>query len=385
MPTGQPSAAQLWQGDVSFFSIDTDLIQAAGYNFDAGALHQLPKQLPASMHLQLTEVVAEEIVRHRMEPVHQAIQQFTGATDKLKRLAEAALGPIEQSFQELDAATAAAERFRGQVHAYAGRCRGGVLPISGPMLASDLFKLYFADAAPFGKRLDKKSEFPDATSLLLLEQFALENKTKGIVASGDAGWTAYAEASANLYAVRSLDELAALFAATSDHAKALKAKILGAVNEAGSALRAQLTEALRRHVAEAEWDASELHASSGRIEAEVYDAELAEYSFEERDIGVWPAEGDPATWVVELTALVKATVHVSVAFYIWDSVDREELSFGGESFSFPAEVEVEAFLTCSDVQLEAEPDAWHIDIDIANGSYSLEDFEVEQDLGDDGR
>jgi len=64
MPKGLPTAAQLWQGEVSCFSIDTDLIQAAGYNFDEGALHQLPKQLPASMRLQLTEVVVEEIVRH---------------------------------------------------------------------------------------------------------------------------------------------------------------------------------------------------------------------------------------------------------------------------------------------------------------------------------
>jgi hypothetical protein len=58
---------------------------------------------------------------------------------------------------------------------YAVRCRGGVLPISGAELTANIFDLYFKDAAPLGKRQDKKSEFPDVTSLLLLERFAKEN------------------------------------------------------------------------------------------------------------------------------------------------------------------------------------------------------------------
>lgn len=382
MPKGLPTAAQLWQGEVSFFSIDTDLIQAAGYNFDEGALHQLPKQLPASMRLQLTEVVVEEIVRHRMQPVHEAVQQFTAASDKLKRLAGIALEPIDESFQTLNAVGVAADRFRGQVREYAARCRGDVLPIAGAELAPKVFKLYFDNGAPFGKRQDKKSEFPDATSLLLLEQHASENNTLGIVASGDAGWTAFAEQSERLYAVKSIDELAELFAATSEHANALKAKILAAVNDVGSPLRAQLTEALRRHIADADWDANELYASTGRIEAEVYDTELTDYTLADGDINVWPVEGEPTTWVVELTAFVKAQVHVSVNFFIWDSIDREELSFRSDSFSSTEDVEVEAYLSCSEVQLDAEPDTWHIEVDIAKGSYSLDGFEVEQDFGD---
>jgi len=76
-------------------------------------------------------------------------------------------------------------------------------------------------------------------------------------------------------------------------------------------------------------------------------------------------------------------VHVSVDFYIWDSIDREEMSFGSDSFSFPAEVDVEAFLSCTDVQLDAGPYTWHIETDISKGSYSLEDFEVEKDFRDD--
>jgi hypothetical protein len=71
MPKDLPTAAQAWE-DVTFFSIDTNLIQAAGYNFAQGALHQLPNQLPESIGLQLPEIVVSEIVKHRMESVHKA-------------------------------------------------------------------------------------------------------------------------------------------------------------------------------------------------------------------------------------------------------------------------------------------------------------------------
>ncbi|WP_225422567.1 PIN domain-containing protein [Pseudomonas huaxiensis] len=87
MPKGNPTAEQLWQGEVSFFSLDTDLIQSAGYKFESGALKQLPKQLPDTMSLQLSEVVAREIIAHRMESVSKAIDSFKSSSGDLKRLA----------------------------------------------------------------------------------------------------------------------------------------------------------------------------------------------------------------------------------------------------------------------------------------------------------
>lgn len=382
MPKGVPKAEKLWQREVSFFSIDTDLIQAAGYNFDQGALHQLPKQLPASMRLLVTEVVVEEIINHQMQPVREAISQFTAASDRLKRLAGIALGPIDESFKALSSERVAAERFRSQISDFVARCRGEILPIAGAELADIVFKRYFNNDAPFGKRKDKKSEFPDAMSLLLLQQHAIENDSMGIVASGDAGWSAFAEQSDYLYAVKTIEELAELFAATDEHASELKAKILAAVNDDESLLREQLTDALRCHISNSEWDANELYAGSGRIEAEVYSVELSAYELADGGINVWPVEDEPTTWVVELTALVKVQVHVSANIFVWDSIDREELNLGAESVTSVEDIEIEAYLSCSEVQLEAEPGAWVIEVDIAKGSYSLTGFEVEPDFGD---
>jgi len=383
MPKGTPTALELLHLEVTFFSLDTDVIQSAGYNFDEGALNQLPKQLPADMQLQLSAVVLEEIVRHRMEGVHEAADALQAASAKLLRLAETPMAAIDAQFQELNVRDAAAERFRQQVRAYAERCRGDILDIQGEDLSADLFKLYFAQGAPFGKRKDKKSEFPDATSLLLLEAYAKANNTKGIVASMDAGWEAFAADSEHLYCVDGIDKLAALFKATDEHATAIKTKIAAAINDADSALRQRLDDALERHVENSSWDASDIYGSSMRVEPEVYGTEVADYTLEMADVSIWPVGGEPTSWVVELIAAVKANIDVSVQFYVWDSIDREELSMGSRIFTYPREFRVDAYLTCDDVDPATEPEAWHVEVDIAPGNYGLGSHEVEQDFDPD--
>lgn len=39
MPKGTPTPEELVNDEVTFFSLDTDVIQAAGYNFEKGALN----------------------------------------------------------------------------------------------------------------------------------------------------------------------------------------------------------------------------------------------------------------------------------------------------------------------------------------------------------
>ncbi|CAN7337325.1 PIN domain-containing protein [Polaromonas sp. LjRoot131] len=380
MPKNLPTAAQAWE-ELTFFSIDTNLIQAAGYNFAQGALHQLPNQLPKSIGLQLPEIVVSEIVKHRMDPVLKAHKQLQGAADELHRQTTIDVSQVRNSVDKLNAIEVATQQFTQQVHDYAALCRGAVLPTVGADAVRSLFADYFAQRPPFGLSEKKKSEFPDAMCLWQLEQYANDNDTIGIIASDDKGWKQYADESATLYCAGSIDELAALFVATNEHAESIKAKIAAAVQDGGSPLDTELANALRQHIANAEWDASEAYTgSSHRLEADVYEANLVEYNID-GEISVWSAKGEPTTWIAELTVRVKANISVSVEFFAWDSIDREELSLGSQEFPTETVVDVEVFLTCTDVHLETEPNDWDTEIEIADGSYSLEGFEAELDYG----
>jgi hypothetical protein len=246
---------------------------------------------------------------------------------------------------------------------------------------TSLFADYFAQRPPFGLSEKKKSEFPDAMCLWQLEQYANDNDTIGIIASDDKGWKQYAAESETLYCAGSIDELATLFAATNEHAGSIKTKIAAAVKDAGSPLGTALADALKQHIANAQWDASEVYTGSAyRVEPEVYDANVIEHSID-GDTSVWSVKGEPTTWIVELTVRVKANVDLSVEFFAWDSIDKEEVSLGAQEFTTEEEVDVEVFLTCSDVHLETEPSDWNTDIEIADGRYSLAGFEVELDYG----
>jgi hypothetical protein len=316
-----------------------------------------------------------------LEPVKEAADKFQASIAGLTRLTGLDFGPADAHFNGLDVLSAAQQKFEADVKNYVTQCGGDILPISDidPEL---LFARYFAGEPPFGLKADKKSEFPDAAALLLLEEHATERATKGILASRDAGWKAFADQSPCLYCVTSLDDLAALFAATDAHAQAVRDKIAAAVGDETSALRTQLTDSLKEHVSNADWDASELYSGSQRIESEVSDVALTAYYVHNNSLNVWKVDDEPGAWVVELITTITVDVTVSVQFFIWDSIDREELAFGHDSFTFSQDVDVDAYLTCHSVTLETAPVSWEIEVEIGSGKYSLDAAEVEPDFSD---
>ncbi|KVD80143.1 hypothetical protein WI89_27100 [Burkholderia ubonensis] len=383
MPSGHPTPAQLWNGDVSFFSIDTDLIQSAGYNFTEGTLNQLPKLLPRSMQLQLTDVVAREVIAHLMVPVREAVHQFSGSSDRLKRSAGIDMTDINRQFEELSVGGVAYGVFKKRIEEYVARCRGNVLNIEGGTLAIKIFEYYFEGKPPFAKRKEKKSEFPDAASLLILEEHAIEHETRGIVASRDDGWREFAEASEYLYCVSSIEELAKLFESTSSHAETLKNQILLLVQDDQSALRAQLSDAFSDHVRQSGWTATDAYSGVvPRVEAESSDASMIEYALDQASTTVWNVEGDPTAWVIEVTALVTVEVDIDITYYVYDSIDREELELGSDGTTRSVEIEVQAYLSCYGVQVDSSPEDWDVDIEIAPGDYEVEIGEVEPDFSD---
>ncbi|MCU1740050.1 MULTISPECIES: PIN domain-containing protein [unclassified Pseudomonas] len=377
MPTGMPTPEQLWNGDVSFFSIDTDVIQSQGYNFEAGALNQLHRQLPSTMNLQLTDVVANEIIKHRMESVLKNIQQLEAASTNLKRLAELPMDGLISNFEGLSAEVTARAFFRNQIENYAATCRGGVLPTQGEGIIDELFRRYFNTSAPFGLKTDKKSEFPDATSLLLLEAFAAATDSMGIVVSMDGGWEAFAAQSDLLYCAKSLDELTALFIATGEVATQIQSLMNEAIEDYDSSLHTQLSDALREHVIGAAWDVGDIYSDTGsRVEGEVCEYILISYELDPDSTSVWNNQGDPNTWLVEVMARVMVNVETSVTTYLWDSIDRDELAIDSDSVNTDVEIEVTAFLTCTEVQAGSPPSDWDVEVEIAPGTYVVDVGEV---------
>lgn len=378
MPEGMPIPEQLWNGEISFFSIDTDVIQSAGYNFEAGALNQLHTQLPKSMELQLTEVVANEVVNHLMEPVLKSIQEIHSAAANLKRKTDLPMDQMSDLFRGISPEKSSHAYFRKRVEDYAERCRGGILAMEGDGILSELFRRYFAVEAPFELKTAKKSEFPDAAALLILEAHAIDNDAVGIVVSGDGGWQAFADQSDHLYCVSSLDQLTALFTATGEVATNIHAAIRAAIEDRWSSLRSELSDALKDHIDNAAWDIGEIFSDSGfRVEGEIYEVKLLDHDLIVDDAAIWNDDDDPSVWLVEVTATAKIDVSTSCTTYMWDSIDREELPLNSQTVDTADEIEVTAYLTCRNVGPGSTPQQWEVEIEIAPGDYSVDVGEVQ--------
>lgn len=377
MPDGMPTPGQLWDGEISFFSIDTDVIQGAGYNFEAGALNQLHKQLPSSMELQLTDVVVNEIVNHLMIPVNKSIQELQTAAANLKRKAALPMDQISELFMAFAPAKSSHDHFRKQVVDYVERCRGGILATDGEGILKELFRRYFAVEAPFEMKTVKKSEFPDAAALLVLEAYAEDNNAIGIVVSRDGGWESFAHQSEYLYCVKTLEELTTLFTATGGVANQIESAIRGAIEDADSPLRSQLSNELNHHIYNATWEVGEIYSDTGaRVEGEVSDIQLKP-DLSINSLSIWNDEADPSKWLAELTASIKVETSTSVRTFILDSIDRDEVELSSDSVENEEEIEVTAFLTCSNVQADSTPKEWDVEVEIAPENYSVNVGEVQ--------
>lgn len=382
MPKGLPTAAALIeQRAVTFFSIDTDVIQSHGYKLGEGALHALALQRPNWFQVQLTDVVEREVLAHRMEAVSKVVQEMQTAISGAQRIVGQDLRAIKDAFDELDSERVARERFTREFLDFVTRLGGGVLALDGHTLAHDLFIRYFEQLPPF--EVKKKSEFPDAASLLALESYAKNHDTQGIVVSKDGGWAAFAKESDYLYYVSSLDELVSLFESKSEKADKVKEKLIRELSDPASELTHQLETALENHVAGAFWNVNDIYSGfSLRVEAEVNQVDYHESDIALDGIGLWLVEHDPTVCTVEVSVTVTVDLDIGVEFFQYDTIDHEEIGMGSEEISRRVEISIDLFLMCQGDLLDTPVDDWDIGFEIEGGDYRVEVGEVNPDYGD---
>ena len=382
MPEGLPTAAALIeQRAVTFFSIDTDVIQSHGYKFGEGALHALALQRPHWFQVQLTDVVEREVLTHRMEAVAKVIQEMQSAISGAQRVVGQDLRAIKDAFDALDSERVARERFTRELRDFVTRLGGGVLPLDGDTLARDLLVRYFEQLSPF--EVKKKAEFPDAASLLVLEGYAKSHGTQGIVVSRDGGWAAFARESDHLYHVSSLDQLVALFESKGEKADKVKAKLIRELSNPASNLALQLEASLENHVAGAFWNVDDIYSGfSLRVEAEVNQVNYHDSDADLDRLGLWLVEHDPTVCTVEISVTITVDLDISVEFFQYDTIDHEEMGMGSDEISRRVEIGIDLFLMCHGDLLDATVDDWDIGLEIEGGDYRVEVGEVNPDYGD---
>ena len=380
MPKGPPSPDHVLGRKVTFFSIDTNVMEGKGFDFNRGALNVLHRQRPTWMTLQLSDIIEREVQDHRMRDLTDAKQKLDSALSHLRRKAALNVVKVIAELDALGVVESAEKQFQNELKSFVDGLNGEVLPTNGENLASDLFSRYFLKQPPFEVVKDKKSEFPDAAALLVLEQFAKKQETLGLLISNDKGWRSFANQSDHLFCVSSLEEFTGLFEAISEHDKELLAKLRVSLESHGSSSYALVQDAIAGHIADAEWSVDEIYSGSGhRLEGEYYDASVSAFKPDFQKMQGWFTDEDSPVYVVELPVLISVEISVSVAFFQWDSIDHEEIPMGSQDILVPMDVEVSLFMTSTGELMASPVEDWEIEVEIASGKYSVDAGEVNLD------
>lgn len=380
MPTETPVAQMIVDQRVGGFALDTSIIRASAYRFDAAPLAVLASQLPPWVRLYLPDVVVNEVVRQQVDS---AVSHLESAKSAVKSLERNGLR-LEPAAAALDKAGTAADLdglFRDRIKRFVSSHRGEVVAM-GNLQAHELFERYFAGTAPFGRSKERKSEFPDAAALLMLEATAKRQRTAIIAVSADKAWGEFANASKHLYCVQTLDDLTRLFVSDAPAARAIEARLRALLADASSPLVAELKRRLDMCIGDFGWTADAYSGMSARLEPSVEEVGVRSFETNTDSLRLWMSPDDMRQCIAEVDLRVLADFVVTAEFHLWDSIDRDEVYAGSASKNVQEDVTVTAFVTLSGELTKGDPGGWDVDVELADPGMEIEAGEMELDFGD---
>lgn len=383
MPEGLPTAEELMnKRSVRFFSLDTQAIQAAGYRFTEGILQKLVVLRPEWINIVLTEITEREILNHRKDSCVKSYSALEQAIKDVQRSCGANLSDELEQITKKNIIKNAEAKHSREIKEYLSRMNGKILPIAGNTLAENIFKLYFSQEAPFENRKEKKHEFPDAASLIVLENYAERLRTKAIIVSEDAGWSRYASRSKHLYCVKNIEEFASIFRNEGADADLVINKLLASISPNGGQ-RFFLKTALQDNLDNSGWEVNDIFSTNtSGVEATIHDRELTSFEIcEAEDAYIWFVGEDRKVCVIELTVMATVNLEAEVTFNVFDTIDREDVNIGSQTINHTDEVEMRLFATCRGELLTTPPSEWKIELEVTSEDYWIDIGQVTYDPG----
>lgn len=311
MPSGLPNSSALSSRKVCAFSLDTSVVEAAGFRFREGALRHLSGQLPPWLHLWMPDIVVREISQHRLDNVYRSIQAIQTGIQDLRR-------HMGSEFREADPAwlhtsrSTAIDAFDQQLMHFLRSHNGVILEPTHTRLSVEVFDRYFQNRPPFGGGKDKKHEFPDATALVMLDFKAAEQGGQVIVVSKDSGWAAYAAQSPHIYCVSSLTELTALFTSQSPEAREVKTRLSNALKTRSLELERTTKAAIENGLMSLPWRIYPPRSNRYEFDAGVFETKLRSFDIHGDAIGVWVTSNTHDACVAEMPVDIDVSLHVEV-------------------------------------------------------------------------
>ena len=372
-------------GEFGAITLDTSIFDAQGLRLESGLLKQLEQFQDSSTRLILSEVVKEETLSHLMEKARDAQKEIEKSLKQARDHWRVEDQDIEEINKIVFGGREVQEIVFERFNQFAELTSLEIVEAQNYVMVGDLIQKYFKARPPFSETGKKKNEFPDAIALMSLETWANKNQIKIIVVTSDKDWKSFSKGSDRLIAI-------------DDFAGALGLFQLQDADDICKYLSEKYEKGELENVKEAISNALEYQMSDLEIYPEVsssymYEQDSTEVTlngfefklFESPNLIFRPVNFDDDSLVAESKLCVDVNIECSFSFYIYDSIDKDEVPFGSGSANLQTNLDVDILVSfvgsLDKIGAEVEVD----DVEIEIKKLDAVDFgEIEPDwMGED--
>ncbi|WP_122669485.1 PIN domain-containing protein [Pseudomonas viridiflava] len=178
--------------------IDTSIFDSNGLRLEKGLLSKLSQFKKSPIDLIFPDVIIGELQAHLIKK----IKESRGSLEKAINDAGDHLFLSGESYSNAKALIADSvdidKLADARIEKFIDAVGGKKLECGKNLDITDLLEKYFANSAPFSESGKKKNEFPDAITLLSVENWAEANGKSVLAISQDGDWRAYCAGSKNI-------------------------------------------------------------------------------------------------------------------------------------------------------------------------------------------
>lgn len=323
---------------ISAITVETNIFEAKKFGFEFGQLGLLEQIKKSSIQFLIPDVVEYEIISHLERDVRKDIElakslfKSTGNTFGYDKETRQKL--YDQTFGSGEAKEIAENRFKKYINTT------GVNIIKSSEYAKlDLIIYnYLNELAPFSKQ--KPKEFVDAIALSTLDGWASNNGGLIIAVSNDMDWQNYCDQSKNLVCINDIAKMLDLLNASAQHFKDiindlivngqldLANEILPVVSSVGNEFE---VEFIANSFLSFEHELVQVECMPNNISNEEL-IEIAEI-----------VEFDEVSLTLSFEIPCNFNVEFDVSFEVWDSIDKESIYLGGNSYETSIKKNITAY------------------------------------------
>jgi hypothetical protein len=326
-------------------TLDTNILRKNGYNLESGLLGQLTQFKEGSVQLVLSEIVYREAAKHLKESAREdwsKLEQSIKKSEKSFLLSSESTVVINKILaSEGTPEEAARKRLEKFIET-----TGAIVVEAQNADMNELIKLYFAPSAPFEDNEKKKNEFPDAIALISLGTWAKRKKKKLLAVSEDKGWEAYAASSTQIDLEKDLSQAFQNFQEHVERAKQIILNLLSALcNDGNPDLLKEIEGHIEQEVQSLEPDAeADSHVSYEVDQVDIFYNDF-EFIHPENSYDFTIVRIGANKIVAKIPILIRVKAEASFSLYVYDSIDKDYVSMGGNSKEVDAELDMSALIT----------------------------------------